>query len=501
MSNKRRAPGRRDPRPAVIAGSPAPDEDQELAELRRTLTELGAPTEVLRLLDEPGGPEAIMQRLIEEGLIASPAEAFTALIDGFRQLLAPRSDHLEAELVGTQFVDMLIASAPHPEDVPALVAALIAEGEASGKPEALAMLRILAVLGPADARAEATEAADRMVAAGLTDRPWVTGLGAPQPGASFGYADVFGAQEAIAITFSYGRKRHAISVLIDHELGGGVKDCFITDEAARVRTEYQKAARQGDMDMYDYDPAEARAILDRALGKPPCPQAPDQIEDVHRYLDLVRQRVALLPAASDSGPVSQRPPASRKTGRTVHRLKITLRGAKPPIWRRLEVPSNATLMQVHHAIQAAFDWEDSHLWVFQTARGDYGLPDPELGHRSAAAKKLDDVARRGDRVRYTYDFGDDWEHDILVEDIVDAEGGIAYPHCLGGRRASPPEDCGGIWGYQELLEVLNDPGHEEHAARLEWLGLDTADEYDPAAFDPDTVNKALSTIAKVLVKP
>ena len=210
------------------------------------------------------------------------------------------------------------------------------------------------------------------------------------------------------------------------------------------------------------------------------------------------------PAPRGTGPVGQRR-GTAKTGRTIYRVKISLRGAKPPIWRRLELPSTGTLHNLHHAIQEAFGWQDRHTWVFQTPFGDYGLPGPGpgagLGFRSAAATKLQDVApRTGGRIRYTYDFGDGWEHDILVEDVVDAEPGVAYPRCLAGRRACPPEDCGGIWGYRELLEILADPDHEEHYDRLEWLGLDSADDFVQSAFDLGAANKALSTMARVLTK-
>lgn len=182
---------------------------------------------------------------------------------------------------------------------------------------------------------------------------------------------------------------------------------------------------------------------------------------------------------------------------TVHRIKVTLRGSRPPIWRRLEVPSSATLQQVHHIVQEAFGWQDSHLWVFETPAGDFGIPDPELGYRSAAAKKLRDVApQAADRVRYTYDFGDGWEHDVLVEAVHPAEPSTIYPRCLTGRRACPPEDCGGVWGYEDLLRILADPTDDEHEERLDWLGLDSADHFDPAAFDLAEVNAALADLAK-----
>jgi len=186
---------------------------------------------------------------------------------------------------------------------------------------------------------------------------------------------------------------------------------------------------------------------------------------------------------------------------SVHRVKITLRGAKPPIWRRVELPSEVTLHRLHNVIQDAFGWLDCHLWVFRTEAGDYGVADRELGHLSATSKKLVQVARQaGDRIHYTYDFGDDWVHEIVVEDVLAAEPGVKYPRVVAGRRACPPEDCGGVWGYQDLCEILSDPEHEEHQDRLDWLGLDSAAEFDPAAFDLDAVNRRVTKGAKVLRK-
>jgi hypothetical protein len=167
----------------------------------------------------------------------------------------------------------------------------------------------------------------------------------------------------------------------------------------------------------------------------------------------------------------------------------------------LEVPSRTTLLRLHDIIQAAFGWEDYHMWVFETPQRRYGVADQELGHRSAATKKLAEVAPlAGTKLGYTYDFGDDWEHDVVVEAVTDAEPGVAYPRCLTGRRAGPPEDCGGIWGYQSLVEILADPRHEGHEERLEWLGLDSAGQFDPDAFEVAGVDTALSGFAAVLVK-
>ncbi len=489
----------------AVDGGGRPGGD-ELVELRSELAAAGAPEEVLRALDGARDAEDVLRNLIEAGVLPSPEEALAGLLEGWRPLLQPGADPLSAELAGAEFLGLMWQTAPEPDDVPAILAGLIGHAESAAKPEALAMLRVLAVLGPPETQLAAAEAADRLVAAGLTDRPWVSELGTPQVGPSFGFVDELGAQQGITVTFTYGRKVHALVVLIDHGLGGGVKDCFVTERPDKIRTEYHKVVKRHGLDYRDYEPAAARAILDRALAAPPCPVAPDQVDDVGNYLDLLRQRVALLPAVGTAplvrpGAAGKKRRAPVATGRTVHKVKITLRGAKPPIWRRLEVPSGITLEQLHHSIQEAFGWVGYHLWVFTTPVGDYGVADPELGHRSAASTKLDKVAgRTGDRLRYTYDFGDDWEHEILVEEVLTAEPGVAYPRCLAGRRACPPEDCGGIWGYEELCEILADPDHPEHADRLEWLGLESAEQFNPARLDLDEVNEALSGMAKVLLK-
>ena len=193
-----------------------------------------------------------------------------------------------------------------------------------------------------------------------------------------------------------------------------------------------------------------------------------------------------------------KPGATTASARTVHTIKVTLTGSQPPIWRRLQVPSAITLRALHDVLQAAFGWEDYHMWVFDTPLGRYGIPDRDLEISNAAAKKLGHVAPRPkDRLSYTYDFGDDWEHTILTEAITAPEPGIAYPRCLTGRRAGPPEDCGGIGGYDYLVEILTDPQHEEHQERLEWLGLDSAGQFDPAAFNPDQVNTVLASLAAI----
>src|SRR5205823_6181056 len=179
----------------------------------------------------------------------------------------------------------------------------------------------------------------------------------------------------------------------------------------------------------------------------------------------------------------------------IYQVKVGLQGARPPIWRRLLVPADVSLAGLHDVIQVAFGWHGGHLHVFETPYGEFGRADRELGHRAEAPVTLEQVApQAGDKIRYTYDFGDDWVHEIVVEKVLDRDPALTYPQCTGGRRAAPPDDCGGIWGYEELVEALADLHHPEHEERMEWLGLHDANQFDPAAFDLDDVNRALANL-------
>jgi hypothetical protein len=187
-----------------------------------------------------------------------------------------------------------------------------------------------------------------------------------------------------------------------------------------------------------------------------------------------------------------------ESGTLVYQLKITLRGvSKPPVWRRVLVPADVTLRDLHEVIQQAMGWDDYHMHVFSTGRQEYGSPDPELGHASDGKVRLSQVLTGpGDRLRYTYDFGDDWEHDIVVEEARAAVPGETYPSCVAGKGACPPEDCGGAWGYAGLKEILADPTHEDHQDMLEWLGLDAGEDFDPKEFSVAGVNARLRPLTK-----
>jgi hypothetical protein len=156
------------------------------------------------------------------------------------------------------------------------------------------------------------------------------------------------------------------------------------------------------------------------------------------------------------------------------------------------VPADIRLDWLHEVIQTSIGWTDTHLHVFSTRSGDYGIPDPELGYRNERTARLTQFLQQpGDRIHYSYDFGDGWEHDIVLEKRLNPEPGVQIPACLAGKGACPPEDCGGPWGYADLKEALADPRHEDHEGMLDWLGLDSVHGFDPAACDLAEINEAL----------
>jgi len=138
-------------------------------------------------------------------------------------------------------------------------------------------------------------------------------------------------------------------------------------------------------------------------------------------------------------------------------------------------------------------WYDCHLHLFLIDGDEYGVPSPDdftefIDERRYTIQMMAPVEKK--KFRYDYDFGDSWEHDILVEKITPLESGVTYPVCIKGKRACPPEDVGGIWGYEAFLEAIADPEHEEHDSYMEWVG----DDFDPAAFDLEEVNGMLQEI-------
>lgn len=177
----------------------------------------------------------------------------------------------------------------------------------------------------------------------------------------------------------------------------------------------------------------------------------------------------------------------------VFRLKVTLRYCTPAIWRQVDVPGWATLWDLHRVIQAAFLWEDAHLHQFLGNRSATGLRGREQPAPIKNEKRVllgETLCKEGDTLIYEYDFGDDWLHEIRVENTFPPEPGVRYPRCTAAQRSAPPEDSGGPPGYEDLLAALTGPSHERHEEAVEWLGP----EFDPEDPNMRAVEKEMRRI-------
>lgn len=182
------------------------------------------------------------------------------------------------------------------------------------------------------------------------------------------------------------------------------------------------------------------------------------------------------------------------TPKNIYQIKVTLNDSKPPIWRRILVPDSISLHQLHTILQIVMGWTNSHLHQFIIDDVYYGDPEDDEYNEMENEKRFrlnQFVTRKGYKFIYEYDFGDGWEHTILVEAILPVEKGRQYPVCLEGKRACPLEDIGGVWGYEEFLKALADPKHPDHNDIVEELGEDFDSEY----FDMEDVNLGLRQFA------
>lgn len=179
--------------------------------------------------------------------------------------------------------------------------------------------------------------------------------------------------------------------------------------------------------------------------------------------------------------------------RNIFQLKITLIDSKPPIWRRILVSNDITLDKLHLVIQISMGWTNSHLHQFISNNVFYGIKDDDFGFdmdiKNEEKYKLNQLLKsEKDTIKYEYDFGDSWEHNVLLEKILPFKTDHKIPCCTKGKRACPPEDCGGIWGYEDLIDIINSSEHPEHENMMEWL----AGEFDSEAFDIEQTNETLS---------
>ncbi len=209
------------------------------------------------------------------------------------------------------------------------------------------------------------------------------------------------------------------------------------------------------------------------------------MEQLRGEMPLSKKKRAPAPIAEIAAPNS------------IYQLKVTLQDSHPAIWRRIQVGDNILLPQLHGVLQLAMGWMNSHLHWFRVGQQIYTEPSPDFGfevldYRTVRLNQIAPAVK--DRFVYLYDFGDSWEHDIVVEKILAPETDADYPRCLDGQRACPPEDIGGVWGYADFVKAIRNPRHPEHDEMLEWAG----GEFDPEKFDLDGVNGMLSVFHSTL---
>jgi hypothetical protein len=187
--------------------------------------------------------------------------------------------------------------------------------------------------------------------------------------------------------------------------------------------------------------------------------------------------------------------ARRTPGKTAIRLRISLMDYVPTIWRRLVVPGEIKLSKLHLIFQAAMGWEDYHLHQFQIGEQVYGVPDDEFDFEEfddidEDTVVLSDLVTAPMRLSYQYDFGDNWQHEVVVEAMESVPLVLRFAICIDGQRACPPEDCGGTGGFAEFVEAVTDPTHEEHIDYVDWVGRP----FDPEAFSVAAANAALQRV-------
>ncbi|WP_243357983.1 plasmid pRiA4b ORF-3 family protein [Fundidesulfovibrio terrae] len=174
----------------------------------------------------------------------------------------------------------------------------------------------------------------------------------------------------------------------------------------------------------------------------------------------------------------------------IYQLHVQLLGITPLIWRRIQVPGEVSLFRLNLLIQRAMGWKNTHLSEFNIDSRKYGATEQdhfaEGVYEFKKFKLSQVVTAAGQSFLYAYDFGDDWLHKVVVEDILARENEVKYPLCIAGERACPPEDVGGIYGYDDFLEAISDPKHESHADYKTWIK-----KFDPENFDVDKATKAM----------
>ena len=178
-------------------------------------------------------------------------------------------------------------------------------------------------------------------------------------------------------------------------------------------------------------------------------------------------------------------------------IKVTIKNTHPPVWRRLQIPAGITFHELNAIIQLAFNWSGYHLYSFEIGNLLIEIPDDiydDFDYKVINSKrtKVDKYFDKIEKLEYTYDFGDNWIHDIQIENVVESEEKLKNPVCLKAKMASLPEDCGGPWGYEDLLDVINNPKDERYQDMKDWLEQGYSVWYDDRTYvDLNRINREL----------
>ena len=178
-------------------------------------------------------------------------------------------------------------------------------------------------------------------------------------------------------------------------------------------------------------------------------------------------------------------------------IKVTIKNTHPPVWRRLQIPAGITFHELNAIIQLAFNWSGYHLYSFEIGNLLIEIPDDiydDFDYKVINSKrtKVDKYFDEIEKLEYTYDFGDNWIHNIQIEKVLESEEKLENPVCLKAKMASLPEDCGGPWGYEDLLDVINNPKDERYKDMKDWLEQGYSVRYDDRTYvDLNRINREL----------
>ena len=357
---------------------------------------------------------------------------------------------------------------------------------------ALAVYRTLAAGAPDPVGEQAAAAAALIAATGAADKPWAETLGRPALPGAWELRDEHDKNSvgAVVLHFVYDRREHVIATMIDDSDGGAIEDIVVGDvrQGKELHAHLSAIARNQPGLVFEQVTAEQATLrVAQALRTGISTEDPGRLENLVTYLELLRSRIRRAAADLDLGNLQLTPgPAQALVDRwagQVLTMKVAVEGITPPIWRRIQVTGDTDLDALSDLIRFAFGWSFMHEHAFEPVPLHH--PDeriPEIQEGNLILGQMCD--KPGAKLRYRYDFGDDWAHLITVEKIEPAMEGERYPRCLTGRRAAPPEDCGGVPGYQRLLAVLADPAHPEREETMEWLGV-----FDPEKFSAEKIDR------------